>query len=297
MSRDIKTIAILYPGEMGAALAAVLRGRGLRVVTTLEGRSAGTASRARAAGLEVLNSLAEVVRAADVVISVALPDAAEDIARAYCAQARHAPARAIYVDANSISPESASAIGAMITAAGRSFVDAALNGLARNLTTSGTLFLSGDRAAEVAALFGDAVRVKQLGSESGAASSMKMLLGGMSKGLCGLFLELALVAERRGMLDEMLTACDAIYPGMQHVIDRMLPTYAQHAPRRAAEMRELESTAQAAGVEPCVLDAVRRLHELLANESFNPASGADVRSIVRHLQAAGLLSGSESNAV
>jgi len=185
----------------------------------------------------------------------------------------------------------------MITAAGRSFVDAALNGLARNLTTSGTLFLSGDRAAEVAALFGDAVRVKQLGSESGAASSMKMLLGGMSKGLCGLFLELALVAERRGMLDEMLTACDAIYPGMQHVIDRMLPTYAQHAPRRAAEMRELQSTAEAAGLEPCVLDAVRRLHELLANESFNPASGADVRSIVRHLQAAGLLSGSESNAV
>src|SRR5438309_2316712 len=44
-----KTIGILYPGEMGASLAALLRGRGHRVVTTLAGRGERTAGRCREA--------------------------------------------------------------------------------------------------------------------------------------------------------------------------------------------------------------------------------------------------------
>jgi hypothetical protein len=93
---------------------------------------------------------------------------------------------------------------------------------------------------------------------------MKMLLGGVSKGVCALFLELALVAQTRGMLSDMLAECSRIYPGIQALVDRMLPTYAQHAGRRAEEMSELLATATAGGLEPCLLDAVSRMHELMA---------------------------------
>ena len=79
-------------------------------------------------------------------------------------------------------------------------MDAAVNGLAHNAASSGTLFLSGPRAAEVARLFAGTMRVQELGSEPGSASAMKMLLGGLSKGLCALFLELALLAREQGML-------------------------------------------------------------------------------------------------
>src|SRR3954453_2375154 len=139
-------VAILYPGEMGAALAAVLAARGYRVVTTLAHRGDATARRCQTAGVHVLQSLSEVVRHSDVVISLVPPAAAEETAQAYCDLAHLAPPAALYVDANSIGPDLARSIGDRITRTGHAFVDAAINGLAKNLTTSGTLFLSGERA-------------------------------------------------------------------------------------------------------------------------------------------------------
>ncbi len=295
MNRHETTVGLLYPGEMGASVATVLRGNGVTVVTTLRDRAARTAERCTETGIVVLDSIADVARRANVILSLVPPAAAMDVAESYAVVSHLAPAGAVFVDANSISPELVRSIAAQLN--GVSVVDAAINGLAKNLTTSGTLFLSGARADEVAALFANSVRVRVLGGDIGAASTMKMLLGGMSKGLCGLFIELALVADRRGMLAEMLAETAAIYPGMRVVVDRMLPTYAEHAGRRATEMRELLATAQDSSLEPCVIEAISRLHELLAATSFTTASGADVGSIVRHTGAAGLLSGAESNAV
>ena len=52
------------------------------------------------------------------------------------------------------------------------------------------------------------------------------------------------------------------------VITRMLPSYAEHAGRRAVEMREVEEMAQAAGVNPSMTAAVREVHEQLASIDF-----------------------------
>lgn len=289
------TIAILYPGELGAALAAPLRSRGYRVVTTLGRRSDATARRAHDAGLQVLQSMGEVVRHSDVVISLVPPAAAEDLAQAWCDHAHLAPPAAIYADMNSIGPELARTIEEKVARTGHAYIDAAVNGLAKNLTTGGTLFLSGDRAAEVAALFTDGVRTKVLGNQVGQAKLMKMLLSGLSKGVCALFAELALVARNQDMLVEFDTAATQIYPGIMTLVDRMLPTYAQHAARRATETREVEETAHSAGVEPRVLAAVRELHERLADASFADAAYT-VESLVEHLAATRVL-GAESPAV
>jgi 3-hydroxyisobutyrate dehydrogenase-like beta-hydroxyacid dehydrogenase len=283
------TVGLLYPGEMGASLARLLAEGGVRVVTTLAGRSPRTARLAREAGIDVLPSLADVVRESSVVFSLVETSAAAQVAQSYAALADAAPKRAIYVDANSIGPELAKQIGATIAAAGVDFIDASINGLAKHLSTGGTLYLSGPRADEVAQLVGPAVRVRVLGSEIGRASAMKMLLGGLTKGMCGLFLELAMLAHRRGMLPEMMEACTMIYPGITVVIDRMLPTYARHAGRRATEMQELEATAQIAGSEPCVIGAIRELHEQLAGLEFAEADGASVTSLIERVVSAGLL--------
>jgi 3-hydroxyisobutyrate dehydrogenase-like beta-hydroxyacid dehydrogenase len=293
MSGLHQTVGILYPGEMGAGVAAVLAQRGTRLVTTLRDRGEQTARRARSAGFEILDSLRDVVRAADVVISLVPPAMAEKVADDYCESARLAPAGALYVDANSIGPELAATLAARVEGHGRGFVDAAINGLAKNLATSGTLFLSGPRADEVAGLFGDAIQVRQLGEQPGRASAMKMLLSGLSKGVCALFVETALTAHRHGMLFEMADSYTRIYPGIMALVDRMLPTYAQHAARRADETRELEQTAQAAGLEPCVLAAVRQVHELLAGVDF-AASGQSAwttKSLIDALAAEGFLTG------
>jgi 3-hydroxyisobutyrate dehydrogenase-like beta-hydroxyacid dehydrogenase len=143
------------------------------------------------------------------------------------------------------------------------------------------------------------VRVRVLGNEPGRASAMKMLLSGVSKGLCALFVELALLGGRRGMSPEFLEEFSRIYPGVAAVVDRMLPTYVKHAGRRAAEMNALEDTARAAGVEPCVLAAVRRLHEGLA-ESIDPNDGPNtptVKALIDQLAAGDFLAGESLPAV
>lgn len=263
------TIAVLHLGEMGAALAAMLRGRGKRVVTCVDGRSDLTIRRCHDAGVEILPDLAELTRVSDVVVCVVPPAAAEAVATRYAAQAHLAPKDAIYVDANSIRGELAVALADMIQRAGRAFVDASINGLAARLSISGTMYLSGERSGEVAELFERCIRVRLLGGEPGRASALKMLLAGLSKGVCALFLELGLLARRQGLLDELLQASSEIYPGISALAHRMLPTYARHASRRAMEMNELEQTLRSAGQQPCVVAAVRRLHEPLSRASLD----------------------------
>ena len=303
MTSTPPTVGVLYPGEMGSAVAALLASRGTPVVTTLAGRGATTAAHCAASGAKVVASLEDVVRASDVLISLVVPSAAEAVAEQYCAAAHRAPRGAIYVDANSIAPARAEDIGRRVEAAGRSFVDASINGLAKNLPTSGTLYLSGRRAGEVAALFEAGARVKLLGDGVGRASAMKMLLGGLSKGMCALFAELALVAHEQGMLDEMVEAATRTYGGVTAVVERMLPTYARHAARRHTEMTELEATARDAGVRPRVIQGVVKFHEAMAeaigqgpardgaaeaagagdSAQVHPAPPAGVASLVRSL--------------
>jgi 3-hydroxyisobutyrate dehydrogenase-like beta-hydroxyacid dehydrogenase len=283
------TVGLLYPGEMGASVATLLGSIGVRVVTTHAGRQDRTIRLSGEAGIEPLNSLADVVRQSALVISLVETSAAVAVAQSYATLAHMAPREAIYLDANSIGPETAQAIATRIAAAGRDAVDGAFNGLAKNLAASGTLYLSGRRADEVASVFGSAVRVRVLGPEIGQASTMKMLLGGLTKGTCALFLELATLARQRNMLPEMVDACSMIYPGISALIDRMLPTYAQHSGRRLAEMRELEQTLRNSGMEPGVVAAVRELHEQLAAIAFDPSDGANVASLVQRTVSGGLL--------
>src|SRR6185503_11067000 len=178
------TVAVLYPGDMGVALAAALRAKGFRVVTTLSERSQRTADNCCAGEITVLDSFAEVVRQSEVVISCVLPEVSSEVVSQYCAQAHLAPRGAVFVDANSIGPEVAGALAIELTRCGIDFVDAAINGLAANLTSGGTLFLSGRRADEIARVFEGVVRVRVLDDQPGRASAMKMLLGGVSKGVC-----------------------------------------------------------------------------------------------------------------
>jgi len=271
MSTAAKTIGLLYPGEMGAAIAALFTARGLRVVTTLGHRGAQTANRCMAAGVTILPSLADVIRESDVLFSIVPPAAAQDVADACCELAHVAPADALFVDLNSVGPDLAISLSNQLKRHGVSFVDGAINGLAKNLATTCTLFLSGSRAADISDLFSGGMKTRLLGDLPGRASAMKMLLSGLSKGVCALFIETALTAHRHGMLHEMIEAYGKIYPGVMGIVERMLPTYPQHAARRADEMRELEQTAETAGIEPCMLAAARHVHELLAGADFSEA--------------------------
>ena len=80
-----KTIALVHPGEMGAAIGAGLVSRGYHAVWASAGRGASTRRRAEDCGLEDVDTLARAAQAADIVFSVCPPHAAMELARAVAA--------------------------------------------------------------------------------------------------------------------------------------------------------------------------------------------------------------------
>jgi 3-hydroxyisobutyrate dehydrogenase-like beta-hydroxyacid dehydrogenase len=264
LRHDVSTslvVGLLYPGDMGSALGRLLRAGGVRVVTTLAGRSARTQAGAQQAGLEVLDSLREVAQCADILLSLVTPAAAESLAAEFAAVQQPEGRRRIYVDLNSIAPQTAIRIGQRLEGAGIVFVDGAIHGLASRLRERGKVYLSGPAADEVKRLLAPLLWVKVLGTEVGTASTLRMLISGLTKGVIALFLEVGLTARRAGLLEELLANYRDTYPGVMDIVERILPTYPRHARRRAEEVGELEETMAHYGQRPCLAAAT---HQLIA---------------------------------
>lgn len=288
-----ETVGVLYPGEMGATLARLLRQRGVAVVTTVEGRGPRTERLALESGAEVVRSARELAARANVVLSVVAPAAAEAVAEEYRA-CLPLPARTRYVDLNSVSPETVGTLEALFRSTGVELVDGAIHGLAAHLPDGGTVYLSGPAAGSVGELLGRAFRVRVLGDRVGRASAFKMLISGMAKGVAALFLEMSVAAREAGLLDELLACYREAYPGVMAVVDRTLATYPQHAPRRADEMREVEQTLRGLGLSPRLVSATQSLIDdlgrlRLAEREPGRAGAWSVPEVVAAAHARGLL--------
>lgn len=264
------SVGILYPGEMGSSFGRLLGEAGFRVITTLEGRSPRTQRLCRDAGLTVLDSLGAVLDQADMVVSLVLPSAALPVAQAVAAGARSSGRKLLYVDANNISPAMVNEIAAVLRSGAIDLVDASLHGVASQLRQRGLLFLSGQRASELAGPLDSLLRVRIVGPTPGQASAIKMVLSGMSKGLIGLFVETMTFAHHLQCLDVALESCRTCYPGVMEAVARMLPTYPQHASRRSQELREIELAMLAEGFVPEVIHGVR---EVIARVAALPWDG------------------------
>ena len=254
------TVGILFPGELGSAFGRSLSARGIPVVTTLDERSDRTRQLCNDAGLNVLDSLEAVVEASDVLVSVVSPSAATAVAtRVAAAMSGRSGTRILYLDINSISPVTMTKVASILDRPDVEVVDGSILGLASRLPGAGTILLSGPAAGEVAGLIGTPPRAVLLGDDIGRASLMKMLIGGVNKGLVALLLELSDVALECGVLDEFWAICRESYPGVMEPFERLLPTYPQHVGRRSEEMAELEVTVSAAGKPPIMSTAARTL--------------------------------------
>src|ERR1035441_7877705 len=115
-------VGLLHPGEMGAAVGACLVAAGHPVFWASTGRGPVTAARAEAAGLRDAATAGALARRADVILSIAPPQAALDVARSVAGSA--APGfGGVYVDANAISPGTAGEVARIVEAGGGHDVD------------------------------------------------------------------------------------------------------------------------------------------------------------------------------
>jgi 3-hydroxyisobutyrate dehydrogenase-like beta-hydroxyacid dehydrogenase len=227
------TVGLLHPGEMGAAVGAVLRGQGVRVVWASEGRSEETRARAEAAGLEDAGSVVEVARS-DVVFSICPPHAALEVARS-------AEFAGVYVDANAVSPATAREVAEAVG----EFVDGGIVGSPPREPGTARLYLSGDRASEVAELFaGSALDARVVSN----ASAVKMAYAAWTKGTAAMLLAIRELARREGVEDTLLAEWDLSVPELRQRYERARRSAEAKGWRWVGEMEEIAATFEADGL-------------------------------------------------
>ena len=262
----MRSAAVLYPGEMGCAVAGVLVAAGWDVCTHLSGPSLVCRGAAEAAAIATLGSLEEAVGTSDLVISLVPPAAALETAEVLAGAARRSGRRPLFLDANSVAPATMAAIAATLAGVGLDCVDGAFVGSAAELGGRTRLYLSGPRAGELAAALPQAFHTAELGAELGAASAFKLAFAGFNKGLVALFLEVMEAAGAAGDRDELLARLRAFYPGTVETLERLLPSYPRHAARRADELDELArwltSEGRGGGCAAAARDVLRRFAAL-----------------------------------
>jgi len=239
-----KTIALLHPGEMGAAIGACLAKRGLRVVWASAGRGAATRSRAKAAGLEDLGSLERALAAAEIVLSVCPPHGALALAR----EVAGSRFGGIYVDANAISPETARNVGRVVEKSGASFVDGGIIGPPPVEDGRSRMYLSGGPAKDVAAVFaGSNMEAIPLEGPAGAASALKACYAGWTKGATALLAAIRALAEVEGVEAALLAEWKRSQPELQKRSE-VVTVQARKAWRWIGEMEEIAASFEAAGL-------------------------------------------------
>jgi 3-hydroxyisobutyrate dehydrogenase-like beta-hydroxyacid dehydrogenase len=269
------TIGILHPGDMGSVVGACAVAGGSRVLWASEGRSAGSRERAGAAGLEDAGTVAALVAASDVVLSVCPPHAAIDLARDVASR-RFA---GLFVDANAVAPATAREIGAIVEAGGAAFVDGGLIGPPPRNAGSTRLYLSGREAKRAAALFeASALEAIAIGDGPGAASALKMAYAAYTKGSSALLMAIRALAASEGVDDALLAEWRRSQPELPKRSEAAARDNARKAWRFVGEMEEIAATFTAAGLPGGFHEAAAVIYERLAGykDAATPPTMADL---------------------
>ena len=235
-------VAIVAPGNMGAAVARRLTEHGVKVLTTLAGRGAASVARAEAAGMTdvPLDGLV----AAELVLSILPPAHALSFAQQLAPLLLAAERKPVFVDCNAVSPETVRQIGAVISAAGAPFVDASIIGLPPKLGQAGPRFYAcGASASRVRALSEYGLDVRVLDGPIGAASALKMSYAGINKGVAAIAAAMILAASRSGATEALYQEMSESLPGLLNSLGRQVPDMLPKAYRWVGEMREIAAYA------------------------------------------------------
>ena len=268
------SVAIVAPGEMGSAVAARLVERGIKVTTSLAGRSPASAERAERARMLPAAGDDALIDSADFFLSVCPPGEAVALARRFVPALTRARKKPIYVDCNAISPATALEIGAVLEPTGCPYVDGGIIGPPPQPNATGTrIYVSGAAANEVARLSEFGVPFPVLDGAIGAASALKMSYGGITKGFTAIAVAMVLGATRAGSADALHTELALSQPQLLAWLTRQVPRMYPKAYRWVAEMEEIGHFLHDGTPGGDIFASIARLYQDIADVAREPAAG------------------------
>ncbi len=274
----LRRIAILSPGDMGHGVGKVLAERGYTVITCLAGRSQRTRELAAAAGFGDVPSLEDVVRKADLIMSILVPSQAVALATEVAQAMRATGTSRPFADCNAVSPRSASAIAAIIGGAGGDYIDAGIIGSSPARGAVPRIYTSGPGAGLMDELDGAGVAVRNLGRSIGRASAIKMCYASMTKGTNALRVAMLAAADSLGLYDELLEELGQSQGGTLSQMESGIPGLPANAGRWIGEMEEIAETFEQAGVTPRFHQGAAEMFRLLAATPFADESPETIDS-------------------
>ncbi|HKY85487.1 MAG TPA: DUF1932 domain-containing protein [Pseudorhodoplanes sp.] len=258
-------VAVIAAGGMGSAVGKRLAENGVRVLTSLEGRSAASAARAKAAGMVAASDLE--IAAADIVLSIVPPGEALRLAQRLAPALSAANKKPVYADCNAVNPGTVKKIAAVIAQTGCPFVDAGIIGGPPRAGYNGpSFYVSGGDASKIAPLNELGLVIRRMDGPIGAASAIKMSYGGITKGMIAIGSAMVLAARRAGVAESLHAELTASQPDVLAFLARMVPDMPPKAYRWVAEMEEIAGFT-GSEAERETYEAIAALYERLAQES------------------------------
>lgn len=248
------TIAFIGFGEAAQSIASGLASGKAAKLAAYDLRfadpvaSAGLRDRAAQHDIEPLTNMAGIA-AADVVLSLVVGSATRAAA---ASAAPHLSEGAIFVDLNSVGPDTKALAAAEIATGKGSFVEGAVMARVPPYAEKVPILVAGARAGEAAGrLNALGMKLEVVGDAPGQASSLKMIRSVMIKGVEALLIEALCSAERAGVTERILDSVQETFPGLdwRQVADYYLSRTFEHGARRVTEMTEAAETIESFGLD------------------------------------------------
>lgn len=260
------TIAIVAMGEMGSGVAGRLVEKGARVLTSLDGRSAASAERARSVGVEVVGD-AGLIHGADLFLSIVPPASAMETAQRFLPLIAAAPNRPTYIDCNAVAPQTLHEMAAPFLRQGLPFGDASIIGIAPKPGYSPKLYMSGPIAGEAETLGALGLETRIVSAKLGDASALKMAFAGITKGIQAIGTSMALGAARAGAADAFVAELKDTLPEIYAWLCKMLPAMYAKAYRWDDEMREIAKFLEPEEGAATMLKGAAELYQHVAEDN------------------------------
>ncbi|MGK6312088.1 DUF1932 domain-containing protein [Neorhizobium sp. DT-125] len=231
-------VSIIGAGAMGSGIGRRLVEGGARVLTYLEGRSAATLARAKAAGMQPAGL--DAILDADIILSIVPPAETVSVAESVSAAARRQDRRATFMDCNAISPDTMRRVAAAFNGSKVDVLDGSIIGSPPQPAGKGPrLYVSGDAANRSGMLADHGLDVRRIEGPVGAASALKMCYAGINKGLIALGTAMLLAAIRNDADQSLKRELEESAPDLDRKFSSGIPDMYAKAYRWVAEMEEI----------------------------------------------------------
>ncbi|HUN58532.1 MAG TPA: DUF1932 domain-containing protein [Candidatus Binataceae bacterium] len=260
-------IAIIGAGEMGAAVGRRLHESGVRVLTSLAGRTTASIERIRRAGLEVVRDDEQLAADADFILSIVPPAAALEVAERVRVPLRCAASPTLFADCNAIAPATMLQVARILEPL--PVVDTGIIGGppregTQDPAAGPRFYASGPHADRLAILNRYGLDIAVMDAPIGAASGLKLAYAGLTKGFTALAAAIITAASRDGLAEDLRAELARTQPQFLTRIERFVPAMYPKAYRWVAEMEQIAAFIDDPAGGSTIYEGAARLFEAIA---------------------------------